>query len=146
MEKRPADRGFTLIEIMVSMAILGIALTVVMELFSGGLRLGRKSEEYSRAVFYGRQLLEELCLKKEFPNPKEEGIFEEEYRWQYEIEPVFLVDENKEEKFPLRVFKIKVFVFWFTGDKQKSLVFETIKSVAKPEVTSLHESKTKTIS
>jgi|WetSurMetagenome_2_1015567.scaffolds.fasta_scaffold07411_2 general secretion pathway protein I len=134
MEKKPADKGFTLMEIMVAVAILGIALTVIMELFAGGLRLGKKSQEYSRAVFYGRQLLEELCLKKEFPGLVEEGIFTgSEYRWRYEVAPVFLVDNDKEKKFPLNIFKITVFVFWLSGDKEKNLVFETIKTVAKPE-------------
>jgi len=134
MEKKPADKGFTLMEIMVAVAILGIALTVIMELFAGGLRLGRKSQEYSRAVFYGRQLLEELCLKKEFFGPVEEGVFTgSAYRWRYEVEPVFLVDNDKEKKFPLNIFKITVFVFWPSGGKEKNLVFETMKTVAKPE-------------
>jgi general secretion pathway protein I len=134
MKKKPADKGFTLMEIMVAFAILGIALTLIMELFAGGLRLGRKSQEYSRAVFYGRQLLEELCLKKEFSGPVEEGVFEgSDYRWRYEIEPVFLVDVDKEKKFPLNIFKIKVFVFWPNGDKEKNLFFETIKTIAKSE-------------
>ncbi|HPD60553.1 MAG TPA: type II secretion system protein [Thermodesulfobacteriota bacterium] len=134
MEKKPADKGFTLMEIMVAVAILGIALTVIMELFSGGLRLVRKSQEYSRAVFYGRQLLEELCLKKEFLGTVEEGVFAgSEYRWRYEVEPVFLVDGEKEKKFPLNIFKIKIFIFWPDGDKEKNLVFETIKTNAKSE-------------
>ena len=144
MEKKPADKGFTLMEIMVAVAILGIALTVILELFAGGLRLGRKSEEYSRAVFYGRQLLEELCLKKNFPGPVEEGVFTgSDYRWRYEVAPVCLVDNDQEKKFPLNIFKIKVFVFWPSGGKEKNLVFETIKTVAKPEEENFNAPKAK---
>jgi len=131
-------------EIMVAVAILGIALTVIMELFSGGLRLGRKSQEYSRAVFYGRQLIEELCLKKEFSSSVEEGAFTgSAYRWRYEVTPIFLVDSDKEEKFPLNIFKITVFVFWPSGDKKKNLTFETIKTVAKPEEENFNAPKPK---
>ena len=72
-QKSNSLTGFTLIEIMVTMAILGIALTVIIELFSGGLRLAKKSEDYSRAVFYGRQLLEEICLQEEIFEKEEEG-------------------------------------------------------------------------
>ena len=131
-------------EIMVAMAILGIALTVIMELFSGGLRLGKKSQEYSRAIFYGRQLLEELCLKKEFSRSAEQGVFSgTDYRWRYEVTPIFLVDKDKEEKFSLNIFKIKVMVFWTTGGKEKNLAFETIKTVAKPEEEKFNALKTR---
>ncbi len=35
--------GFTLIEVVIALALLGIGLTVILELFSGGLRLARTS-------------------------------------------------------------------------------------------------------
>jgi len=136
MKKKRSDNGFTLMEVMVAMAILGIAVTVIIELFSGGLRLARKSEDYSRAVFYGRQLLEELCLKKEFSTLEEEGKFEGDYTWRYEIKPELLVEEDREDTFPVELYNIKVLVFWPSGDKQKTLNFETFKTLAKPEETS----------
>ena len=58
MNSRVGCRGFTLIEIMVAMAILGIGLVVIVELFGGGLRLGRTSAEYTQAVSYARMKLE----------------------------------------------------------------------------------------
>ena len=133
MNRKVFKKGFTLIEVMVALAILGIAITVIVELFSGNLRLARKSEDFSRAVFYGRQLLEELCLKQKFPKNVEEGTFEGNFRWKYEIEPVTLVDEEQEEKFPLEVFKIKVSVYWPAKDKEKTLTFETLKTLVKNE-------------
>ncbi|NWG02305.1 MAG: prepilin-type N-terminal cleavage/methylation domain-containing protein, partial [Syntrophaceae bacterium] len=47
-------KGFTLIEVLLAVLILGIGLTLIIELFSGGLRLARTSEEYTRAVNYAR--------------------------------------------------------------------------------------------
>lgn len=46
--------GFTLIEVVVALAILSVGLTVIIELFAGGLRLARTSEEYTKAVKIGR--------------------------------------------------------------------------------------------
>ena len=134
-----ANHGFTLLEVLAAVAILGIAITVVIQLFSGGLRLEKESEDYTRAVFYGRQLLEELSLKKEFTETSEEGVFEGDYRWKYEIEPVAVVEEDQYEKYPLDVLKIKVLVFWPHGDKDKSLSFETIKTFPKTEEESLSD-------
>ena len=45
-----SKKGFTLLEVIIALAILGIGLTVIMELFSGGLRLGRVSHEYTQAM------------------------------------------------------------------------------------------------
>ena len=135
-----SSKGFTLIEIMVTLAILGIALTVIIELFSGGLRLARKSEDYSRAVFYGRQLLEEICLQKEISEREEVGEFEGGYTWKYEIKPHSVLIEKEEEKkgkkernFSLKIFSVQVTVFWPSGDKEKSLNFETLKTVVETE-------------
>ena len=61
------NKGFTLIEVLVAVAILGVGLTVLIELFSGGLRLGRASEEYTKAVNYARMKMEEIAVK---PTPK----------------------------------------------------------------------------
>lgn len=125
--------GFTLIEIMVTLAILGIAITVLLDLLSGGLRLGRKSEDYSRAVFYGRQLLEELSLKTEFTTLQEQGTFEGDYEWTYEVEPLPLVSEKDEEAVPVTLYRISVSVLWPSGDKTKTVSFETMKTIAKSE-------------
>ncbi|MBW1678787.1 MAG: type II secretion system protein [Deltaproteobacteria bacterium] len=138
MKKKLIDKGFTLIEIMVALAILGIALTIIMQLFSGGLCLARKSEDYSRAVFYGRQLLEEICLQKEISEREEAGKFEGDYTWKYEIKPYSVLIEKEEnggkgKNFSLKIFNVRVTVFWPSGDKEKSLNFETLKTVVETE-------------
>ena len=60
MNSTTAERGFTLIEIVVAIAILGIGLVVIIELFGGGLRLERTSEEYTKAVGYTSMKMEEI--------------------------------------------------------------------------------------
>ena len=61
---RVDKNGFTLIEVVIALAILGIGLTVIMELFSGGLRLGRVSEEYTKAMNYASLKMEEIATQK----------------------------------------------------------------------------------
>src|SRR4030042_1449282 len=57
MNRKRGNLGFTLMEVLVSMAILGIALTLILELFSGGLRSAKISEEYTKAIWYGKATL-----------------------------------------------------------------------------------------
>ena len=131
---KPIEKGFTLIEIMVAMAVLAIALTVIFELFSGGLRLAGKSENYSRAIFYGRQLLEEICLQKDLSENEEEGEFAGGYTWRYEIKPLsVLIEQNGDNNFSLKIFDVKVSVFWPSGENKKTINFETFKTVVEKE-------------
>ena len=133
--KKTLNSGFTLIEIMVAMAIVAIGITVVIEVFAGGLRLAGKSQEYSRAAFYGRQLLEEVCLKQEIAEGSEQGVFEGDFTWQYDIRPheVLLEEGDEKRNFSLKTYTIAVTVFWAGGSKQKKLTLETRKAVVVQE-------------
>jgi Tfp pilus assembly protein PilV len=44
---------------MVALAILGVAIVAVFQLFSISLRSTRKAEDYTKALFYARSLLDE---------------------------------------------------------------------------------------
>jgi hypothetical protein len=119
---------------MVTLAILGIALTVIIELFAGGLRLARKSEDYSRAVFYGRQLLEELCMQDDISEKEEAGEFEGGYTWKYHMKPVsVLVEEDDDRDYSVKVYNVKVVVSWPSGEIEKNIDFETLKTVIETE-------------
>ena len=65
--------GFTLIETVIALAILGIGLTVIIELFSGGLRLARTSEEYTKAMNFARMKLEEIISQQKIEEGTDEG-------------------------------------------------------------------------
>jgi general secretion pathway protein I len=126
--------GFTLIEVVVAMAILGVALTVIIELFSGGLRLGRTSVEYTRAVNYARMKMEEIAVKPLTDEGNEEGKFDETYRWQVAVKRVDLLPEENGAalKPPVQLFQVKINVLWKSGIKERSTALETYRTI-KPE-------------
>ncbi len=124
-------RGFTLIEVVVSLALLGIGLLVIIELFSGGLRLGRVSEEYTKAAHYGRMKLDELSLKPAIEEGVEEGEFNEDYRWRIETKRVNLLPFEGETDFkpPVELFQVKIDVFWRSGLKERSVRLESYRTI-----------------
>lgn len=63
------DGGFMLLEVMASVAILGLAIVAVIQLFAGGLRLARTSDDYTDMVLLAREKMAEALLNK----PIEEG-------------------------------------------------------------------------
>ncbi|NWG04116.1 MAG: hypothetical protein HXY44_14780, partial [Syntrophaceae bacterium] len=114
--------------------ILGIGLTLIIELFSGGLRLARTSEEYTRAVNYARMKMEEMAIKTTLEEGTEEGSFDDTFRWQMEVKKVELLPvENKPDfKHPAQFFQVKIDVLWKSGAKEKSTYIESYRTI-KPE-------------
>jgi general secretion pathway protein I len=124
-------RGFTLIEVLVAVAILGIGLTAILELFSGGLRLGRASEEYTKAVNYARMKMEEMAVKPEVAEGVEEGSFDDTFRWQVEVKKVDLlpVEDKPDFKLPAHFFQVQIDVIWKSGSKERSTRIESYRTI-----------------
>jgi general secretion pathway protein I len=130
------DKGFTLIEVVVALAILGVGLTVIIELFSGGLRLGRTSMEYTKAVNYARMKMEEITMKPSVEEGTGEGESDDKaFRWQVGVKKIDLlpIDKSVDYKPPVELYQVKIEVFWKSGSKEKSTSVESLKTI-KPEV------------
>lgn len=125
------NRGFTLIEVIVALAILGIGLTVIIELFSGGLRLGRTSEEYTRAVNFARMKMEDIASQTSIEEGDEEGKFDDTFRWQVKVEKVNILPMDKKLEFkpPVELFQVKVNVLWKSGSKERSTYVEFYRTI-----------------
>ena len=120
-----------MIEIVVAMAILGVGLIVIIELFSGGLRLGRVSEEYTKAVGLARMKMEEIALNDHVEEGNEVGEFDKDFRWQVGVKKVDLLPAEKITDYqPLvQLYQIKVNILWKSGSRERSAGIETYKTV-----------------
>jgi len=123
--------GFTLIEVVVAMAILSVGITVIIELFSGSLRLVRTSGEYTKATNYARVKMEEMTVKPTMNEGIEEGEFDGAYRWQVDVKRVDILPARIETDFkpPVELFQVKVHVLWKSGTKERSTVLETYRTI-----------------
>jgi general secretion pathway protein I len=117
--------GFTLMEVIVSLAIIGISFVMVMQLFSGGLKASRRSCNYTRAVVHAKYKMEEVA----FVPDQDSGVFEDGFKWESEIEPY---GELEESNFDL--VKIKIRVFWDdAGSRQNSVELVSLKTISSEE-------------
>mgnify|MGYP000456575472 CR=1 FL=1 len=126
------NSGFTLIEVMVALAILGVGLTGIIELFSGGLRLARASMDYTEAVNYARVKMEEITLKPTVEEGTGEGESDDKvFRWQVAVKKIDLlsIDKSMDYKPPVELYQVKIDVFWKSGNKEKSTGLESLKAV-----------------
>ena len=73
-------RGFTLLEVLVAMTILGLAIVTLMQLSSQGLRLLRLSDDYQHAVLVADRLVRAVEVPREGVDTGREGAFQWERR------------------------------------------------------------------
>jgi len=69
--RRDRKAGFTLLEIAVALAILGIGVVTCLQLFSGSLRLQDRASRQSRAVLHARATMDALLFQPEIANHEE---------------------------------------------------------------------------
>ncbi len=131
------DRGFTLIEVVVAMAVLGVGLVVIIELFSGGLRLERTSEEFSQAVNFARMKMEEINLQEKIEEGTQSGQFDKFFRWETEWKriDVLPLEKVQESTLPIELFQLRVNVFWKSGSKERSTGVETYRAIKREDLT-----------
>ena len=73
-------RGFTLLEVLVAMTILGLAIVTLMQLSSQGLRLLRLADDYQHAVLVADRLVRAVEVPQEGAETGREGPFQWERR------------------------------------------------------------------
>jgi prepilin-type N-terminal cleavage/methylation domain-containing protein len=80
--------AFTLLEVIVAMTIIGIGVVTLLEIFSAGLRLGGRSSSATEAMTYGRQIMDEILLRREVEDGPQQGSLNDKARWKLGIQRV----------------------------------------------------------
>jgi general secretion pathway protein I len=78
-------QGFTLLEVVVAIALLGLGLTAALELLGVGLRATRASGEVTRAAILARRTLDTFALRPLAPGTEQGEAAG--YRWTAEVAP-----------------------------------------------------------
>ncbi|MBI4598337.1 MAG: prepilin-type N-terminal cleavage/methylation domain-containing protein [Candidatus Omnitrophica bacterium] len=113
-------RAFSLIEVMIAMAILAVGLFGAVRVFPMGLQASHRSELSSRASIVAGRILEELKLKS-CAELKEEAITQEGMTLATRFAPLtvpHLVDQQ-------RLKAVELTVTWQQNGRPRSQVFMT---------------------
>jgi len=119
-------RAFTLIEIIMAMAIMAVGIIGVVRLLPVGLRASKSSEMISKAAFLAQKQLEQLklagfdALIEDTPSVPLEGE-EGNYSWQAEISEVSLAGLMSSED----IRQLTLIVSWQQTGRTQSETFAT---------------------
>ena len=110
------SRGFTLIEVAIAMAILGVGVVTVLQLFSGGLRMEEGASIRTRAVVHARTLLDQTLAIPELAPGSERGEYDDGMRWERTVreapEYTATSEHDLQIKNELAMYEIEVSVLW----------------------------------
>jgi general secretion pathway protein I len=133
------NQGFSLLEVLVAFAILGISLGVLLRIFSTGMQATTLSEEYTHATSLAESKLATIGVETPYIEGVEEGKFDGKYAWRTTIFPYEQL--GNEEKLgagfnnpmnqPALLYGVKVEVFWESAGKTRTVALETLRLASK---------------
>lgn len=123
--------GFTLFEVLVAVSILGIAIVIVLQLFSSNLSSISASGDYSNALIAAEAKMREIIDEQDLSEKSWSETTLEGYRFNISVSKEM---KDRTDNLNYKLFKISLAVNWGNGSKGKSLVLMTTKAVPKGEI------------
>ncbi len=123
--------GFTLLEVIVAMAILGIFLVPIYAQIVNGFEFAKSTDRKAKALRLAQDKMTELEMLP-FPEDEEvlEGDFGDEHpEYSWKMETIKTPDlQMMEEIMPaLKAMEVHCYVYWGPKDNRKSLKLSTLR-------------------
>lgn len=129
--KFKSERGFTLLEVVVAMAIVGLGVVTLLALFSQGLRLEAASSARTDAVAYSRQAFDTFLLQSSFDYRGDSGTFGKTHSWRIYVDPVR--DDSQNAPAGWEVSEITLRMRYPEAERDKVIEMKTLRVVKRQE-------------
>lgn len=111
-----AQRGFSLLEILVAFSIMAISIGMLLGIFSAGLRNASVSEEYTAAVQIAEAMIARPGTEVPLQQGQSAGVIDDKYRWELAVAPFVLTTETVDTRtLPAQLFMVTAVVSWEEG-------------------------------
>ena len=121
-----SERGFTLIEILASLTLIGVAVVYLVQLFSANLRTIGTSQDYMEALTRAEAVMREITERDKI----EEASWQEETDQGYRVAvSVSEAEKERTEDLPVKLLRIEMTFSWETASRKKSLTLKSLKVV-----------------
>jgi prepilin-type N-terminal cleavage/methylation domain-containing protein len=130
---RNSSKGFTLLEVLVAVTIVGLGVVAVLQVFSLGLRLGARSTTSTEAVTYGARVMDELLARKKLFEGSDSGTLGAAGRWRSQVQAVrdSSPSLNLSSNWELKEVAVEMTVM--EGDRERRVDFKTLRLTKKTD-------------
>jgi prepilin-type N-terminal cleavage/methylation domain-containing protein len=130
---RNSPKGFTLLEVLVALTIVGLGVVAVLQVFSLGLRLGARSTTSTEAVIYGARVMDELLARKKLFEGSDSGTLGAAGRWRSQVQAVrdSSPSLNLSSNWELKEVAVEMTVM--EGDRERRVDFKTLRLTKKTD-------------
>lgn len=127
-----AQRGYTLVEVLVAFAILALALTLLLGTLSGAARQVKWADQAGRAALHAQSLLATVGVAEALRAVHREGTFEAgRYRWSLDVaryEDPLLPPPDFDDPGAPRLLQLSLRVQWGEGnDPARTLELHSLR-------------------
>jgi prepilin-type N-terminal cleavage/methylation domain-containing protein len=128
MKTNRGSHGFSLLEVLVAVTIIGIGFAVVFAGMSGSLRSLQRAEANDHRVELARLKLAELDLIKRIrPDDTASGVFEDGTRWILQSSTFIAPIDTDQKRNPASVIRVDLTLEWTGRNGPQKKVVETYR-------------------
>ncbi len=127
---RRASRGFTLLEVLVAMVIVGLAVTALIQLFSSNIRAISASEDYTRATLRAEAAMRAILSSRELSEKTWTEFTADGYRMDVAVSGAF---QERTETIGAKLYRVDLSLRWRRGLKNRAIALQTMKLVVPSE-------------
>lgn len=128
--KSKRQSGFTLLEVLVAFAITSLALVLLMQVFSNGLRLSSRVEDYGRVTVLAESLLARMDREFNVNEAPFRGQFDDRFDWFINVTP-YPLDEDILEHPSVELTEINIQISWQDGPQERLFELDTLRLLPK---------------
>ncbi len=119
-------KGFTLLEVLVALALLAIAIIVVIQLFSANLKAIYTSEDYINATIKANAKLREILSDDKISERSWSETTDDGYNIYVSV---YKALKDRTEDLNVELLEIDLTLRWMVGSREKSINLKTMKMV-----------------
>ena len=121
--------GFTLLEVLAAIALLGIAFAILMQVAGGAIGLTGQAADASEAAMWARSKLDSAYVVEPLQPSHSAGRFDRKFEWQLDVTPWHATAAD--DPTPLQLYQLDLQVSWGAAAHPHIANFRTLRLLSR---------------